>query len=293
MKKIQKQTKRLNSLRTTLGPYARQRRDASFAMHPFTRTARAGELEFIVDKLADVDALSKEAFEGDAFRATRLSLDPLAASYKAGRWMSRDTAAVLYTSLARDGALAEIVTLMARNLAKGIGILLLGLGGMGSSLAQVKIGILNDQAGPYSAITGPGSAAAAKLAVEDAGPVLGKPVEIVVGDHQGKPDIGASLAMRWFDVNGVSAIFDIYHSGVALAVQRFAQEKNKVLAISMASSRDIGGKACSPNGFQWANDGYEVANLTIKGASTATPNSWYFLTVDYAAGHSPKRMRAR
>lgn len=42
MKKIQKQTKRLNSLRTTLGPYARQRRDATFAMHPITRAARAG-----------------------------------------------------------------------------------------------------------------------------------------------------------------------------------------------------------------------------------------------------------
>jgi hypothetical protein len=61
------------------------------------------------DLLDRLDALPKEAFEGDAFRATRLSLDPLAASYNAGRWMSRDTAAVLYTSLARDGALAEIV----------------------------------------------------------------------------------------------------------------------------------------------------------------------------------------
>lgn len=150
----------------------------------------------------------------------------------------------------------------------------------------VKIGVLNDQAGPYSAITGAGSAAAARLAIEDAGPVLGKPVELVVGDHGGKPDVGATLARRWYDQDGVSAIFDIYHSGVALAVQRFAQEKDKVLAISMASSRDIGGKSCSPNGFQWANDGYAVANLTIKGAAAAQPNSWYFLTVDYAAGHS-------
>ena len=150
----------------------------------------------------------------------------------------------------------------------------------------VKIGILNDQAGVYSSITGPGSAAAARLAIEDAGPVLGKPVELVVGDHAAKPDVGATLARRWYDQDGVSAIFDIYHSGVALAVQRFAQEKDKILVVSMASSRDIGGKACSPNGFQWANDGYAVANLTIKGASAAQPNAWYFLTVDYAAGHS-------
>ena len=54
----------------------------------------------------------------------------------------------------------------------------------------------------------------------------------------------------------------------------------------MASSRDIGGKSCSPNGMQWANDGYEVANLTVKGASGDKPTSWYFLTVNYTAGHS-------
>ena len=174
---------------------------------------------------------------------------------------------------------------------KGLAALIVAAATAGSVFAQadkaVKIGILNDQAGPYSAISGPGSAAAARLAIEDVGgTLLGKPIEIVVGDHGGKPDIGASLARRWYDQDGVTAIFDIYHSGVALAVQRFAQEKDKLLFVSMASSRDIGGKACAPNGFQWANDGYAVANLTIKGASAAQPNTWYFLTVDYAAGHS-------
>jgi branched-chain amino acid transport system substrate-binding protein len=73
---------------------------------------------------------------------------------------------------------------------------------------------------------------------------------------------------------------------VSLAVQKVAEEKGKVLAISMASSRDISGKSCSPNGMQFANDGYSVANLTIKGAAATKPNTWYFLTVDYAAGHS-------
>lgn len=158
--------------------------------------------------------------------------------------------------------------------------------GWAQSDKPVKIGVLNDQTGVYSSITGPGSAAAARLAIEDAGLVLGKPVELVVGDHASKPDIGATMARRWFDQDGVSAVFDIYNSAVALAVQRFAHEKDKILVVSMASSRDIGGKSCSPNGFQWANDGYSVANLTIKGASAVQPNTWFFLTVDYAAGHS-------
>lgn len=60
------------------------------------------------DLLDQLDALPKTAFDGEVFRATRQALDPLASSYSSGRWMMRDGAGVLYTSLAREGALAEI-----------------------------------------------------------------------------------------------------------------------------------------------------------------------------------------
>jgi branched-chain amino acid transport system substrate-binding protein len=168
--------------------------------------------------------------------------------------------------------------------------LLAAIACIGSAAAQdrpVKVGILNDQASVYSAITGPGSVAAARLAIEDmGGSLFGKPIELVSADHGHKPDLGSAIARRWFDTEGVDAIFDIYSSGVALAVQGIAEQKNKLLVVSMASSRDISGKSCSPNGMQWANDGYEVANLTIKGSSGDKPTSWFFLTVDYTAGHS-------
>jgi branched-chain amino acid transport system substrate-binding protein len=168
--------------------------------------------------------------------------------------------------------------------------LLATIASIGNASAQdrpVKVGILNDQASVYSAITGPGSVAAARLAIEDiGGSLFGKPIELVSADHGHKPDLGSAIARRWFDTEGVDAIFDIYSSGVALAVQGIAEQKNKLLVVSMASSRDISGKSCSPNGMQWANDGYEVANLTIKGSSGDKPTSWFFLTVDYTAGHS-------
>lgn len=169
----------------------------------------------------------------------------------------------------------------------GLASLVVQVGPSGAQSGQpVKIGILNDQNSVYSSITGQGSVAAAKLAIENAGPVLGQPVELVFADHTHKPDVGSAIARRWFDVEGVDAIFDIYSSGVALAVQKLADEKDKLLVVSMASSGLISGKSCSPNGMQWANDGYAVANLTIKGASGAQPTSWFFLTVDYTAGHS-------
>ena len=157
------------------------------------------------------------------------------------------------------------------------------------ALAQtkaVKIGVLNDQGGPYSSVTGPGAVAAARMAIEDVGgAVLGKPVELVAADHQHKPDVGSAIARRWYDAEGVDAVFDIYNSGVALAVQRLAQEKNKVL-ISSVNTAEITGKSCAANGLQWGGDGYALANLTVKGAYKGKPESWYFLTVDYAAGHS-------
>jgi branched-chain amino acid transport system substrate-binding protein len=179
---------------------------------------------------------------------------------------------------------------MKRRIASILAVVLSPFAMIGASNAQdkpVKIGILNDQASVYSSITGPGSVAAARLAIEDmGGTMFGKPIELVFADHAHKPDLGSAIARKWFDTEGVDAIFDIYSSGVALAVQGIAEQKDKILVVSMASSRDISGKSCSPNGMQWANDGYEVANLTIKGASGDKPTSWYFLTVDYAAGHS-------
>jgi branched-chain amino acid transport system substrate-binding protein len=176
--------------------------------------------------------------------------------------------------------------------ALGLAAALAVAGGLpGGAAAQnagpIRIGVLNDQAGPYSSITGIGSVAAARMAIQDlGGTVLGRPVEVLSADHQHKPDLGSSLAREWFDVQGVRAIFDIYSSGVALAVQKVAQDKDRLLVVSMASSGLIGGAQCSPNGMQWANDGYAVSNLTARGGAGGGENSWFFLTVDYAAGHS-------
>ena len=153
----------------------------------------------------------------------------------------------------------------------------------------VKIGVLNDQGGPYSSITGPGAVAAARLAIEDAGGTLfGKPIELVSADHQHKPDVGSAIARRWYDAEGVGAIFDIYNSGVALAVQKLAEEKNKIV-VSTVNTLDITGKSCSANGMQWGADSYAHSNITVKGAYKGKPESWYFITVDYSAGHSMEK----
>jgi branched-chain amino acid transport system substrate-binding protein len=152
--------------------------------------------------------------------------------------------------------------------------------------APVRIGILNDQAGPYADFGGKTSVTAAQMAVEDfGGKVLGRPVEIVVGDHQNKPDVAAGITRRWFDLDNVSAVADLTNSAVALAVQKIAQEQGKVtLAVGPATTR-LTNEDCSPTGFHWAFDTYSQAVGTARAIVSQGGKSWFILAADYAFGH--------
>ena len=138
-----------------------------------------------------------------------------------------------------------------------------------SALAQaptaIRIGILNDQSGPYADFGGKTSVTAAQMAIEDfGGKVLGKQVELVIGDHQNKPDVAANIARRWFDIENVSAIAELTNSAVALAVQKIANDQGKItLAVGPATTR-LTNEDCSPTGFHWAFDTYSQAVGTAR-----------------------------
>jgi len=152
----------------------------------------------------------------------------------------------------------------------------------------VKIGVLDDMSGPYADIQGPGDVVAVKMAVEDfGGKVDGKPIEVVSADLQNKADVGSAIARRWFDVEGVDAILGLGNSAVALAVQGIAQEKNRIAITTAAGSTALTGKACSPNGVHWVYDTYALAKGTASAMiKQGGANSWFFITADYAFGHS-------
>src|SRR5262245_15620726 len=127
----------------------------------------------------------------------------------------------------------------------------------GSAHAQytegiVKIGVLSDMSSLYSDLTGAGSVAAARLAVEDFGAAAkGIKVEIISGDHQNKADIGSSVANSWFDVEKVDVIVDVPNSAVALAVSEIARQKNKLFLVSGAATSDLTGPKCNANTIHW------------------------------------------
>jgi branched-chain amino acid transport system substrate-binding protein len=155
---------------------------------------------------------------------------------------------------------------------------------------NVKIGVLTDMSGLYSGIGGPGSVAAAKLAIADFRPEAhGMKVDLVVGDHQNKPDIGAGIVRQWYDVDGVDAVVDVPNSGVALAVNEVTREKNKVFLVSNAATSDLTGPKCSPNTVHWTYDTWMLAHGTGSAVVKNGGTTWFFLTADYAFGHALER----
>lgn len=152
---------------------------------------------------------------------------------------------------------------------------------------RIKIGVLSDLAGLYSDINGEGSAMAARLAAEEFGNAInGVPVEIVVADHQNKPDVAASIARKWIDTEQVDVIADVPNSAAALAVQDITRERKRIFLMSGPGSVDLTGKACSPYGFMWTWDTYSVSASTARALVGQGQTSWFFITADYAFGHS-------
>jgi len=163
----------------------------------------------------------------------------------------------------------------------------------GTAQAQqvtVKIGVMSDMSSLYADIGGPGSTAAAKLAIADftkANPNV--KVDLLSADHQNKADVGSSVVNQWFDVERVDMVVDVPNSGVALAVSEIARSKNKVFIVSGAAASDLTGGKCNANTVHWTYDTWMLANGTGTAMVKTGGDSWFFLTADYAFGHALDR----
>ena len=151
----------------------------------------------------------------------------------------------------------------------------------------VRIGVLTDMSGVFSANVGPGSVLATKLAIEEfGGKVAGKPIEMLFADHLNKADIGAARAREWMDRNGVDVVTELGNSAVALAVMNVAAEKNRVTMVAGAGATRITGEDCKPNNVMWVYDTYALAKVGTLPLVQDGAKKWYFITADYAFGHS-------
>jgi branched-chain amino acid transport system substrate-binding protein len=174
-------------------------------------------------------------------------------------------------------------------LASALAILVLGASTAAAQISDnvVRIGVMNDQSGLYADLGGPGSVIAARMAAEDAGgAVLGKPIDIVVADHQNKADVGVAIARRWFESEGVDLAIGFDHSAVALGVEQLAAQYNRIAIAGAVGSTAFTGKNCTPNEASWIYDSYALTTSLAKSTVAEGRDTWFFITVDYTFGHS-------
>ena len=152
---------------------------------------------------------------------------------------------------------------------------------------EVRIGYLADMSGTYSGLAGPGGLEAAKMAIEDfGGKVNGKKITIVSADDQNKPDIGANKVRQWIDVNNVDMVAGMVSSAVTIAVNKVVESKDKISLVSGSASSSITNQYCTPNSIHYVYDTYALAHGTGEAVVKEGGDSWFFLTADYAFGHS-------
>src|SRR5450432_226413 len=149
----------------------------------------------------------------------------------------------------------------------------------------IKIGFISDLSGLYADIDGPAGAEAIKMAIADmGGAIAGKKIEILVADHQNKPDVAAAKAREWFDTQGVDMLIGGTNSGTNLAMAKIALEKKKLFISVGAATSALTNEQCSPYTIHYAYDTTALAKGTGNAVVKAGGKSWYFLTADYAFG---------
>jgi branched-chain amino acid transport system substrate-binding protein len=154
----------------------------------------------------------------------------------------------------------------------------------------VRIGLLSDMGGPYRDVGGPGNRVAVEMAIQDfGGSVLDRPIEVLQGDDQNKPDVSSSLAREWIDNQGVDVLADGAASSAGLAIQQVCREKKRIYLITGPATSDMTGKQCSPFGIHFCYDTYALAHGTGASLTKAGGDTWFFITADYAFGYALER----
>ncbi len=152
---------------------------------------------------------------------------------------------------------------------------------------KIVIGFVTDMSSLYSDIDGPGGVEAIRMAIADMQKEFpGKKIELVFADHQNKADIASAKVREWIDQGGADVIIGGTNSSTALASAKIAAEKKRpYIQVGAASSR-LTNEDCTPYTVHYAYDTIALANGTGAAVVKSGGKSWFFLTADYAFGHS-------
>lgn len=152
----------------------------------------------------------------------------------------------------------------------------------------IKIGMIDPITGVYSAPAN-SEVEGAKFAVDELnkkGGILGRQVQLLVEDSANDVGTGVQKARKLIDRDNVNFIFADVNSAIAYAVAGVTNEK-KILHIVPGGHTDpVTGKDCKWNVFRVCNTTAMDANAIADTLISKFGNKWYFLTPDYAYGHT-------
>lgn len=150
---------------------------------------------------------------------------------------------------------------------------------------RIVIGVLGDHSSAYADAGGPKLLEAVKMAAEEiGGTVAGRKIEVLSADSQLKPDIAASIARKWFEVDGVDVIVDLPSTAMALSVGQLAQDMGKIALLTSPAGSNLTNKDCRPNAIHWTYDTYAIARSIGKALVDSGKTKWFFITADYSFG---------
>ncbi|MEO8156978.1 MAG: ABC transporter substrate-binding protein [Betaproteobacteria bacterium] len=152
----------------------------------------------------------------------------------------------------------------------------------------VRLGMVDPLTGVYAAIA-ESEVAGARLAVEDInkkGGILGRPVELLVEDSANNVGTGVQKVRKLIDRDKVNCVIGDVNSGIALAMAAVTAEKRVLHIVSGGHSDAVTGKDCHWNVYRICNATTMGVNAIADTLMEKFGKKWYFLTPDYAYGHS-------
>ena len=152
----------------------------------------------------------------------------------------------------------------------------------------IRLGMVDPLTGVYAAIA-QSEVAGARLAVEDinkTGGILGRPIELLVEDSANNVGTGVQKTRKLIDRDQVNCIIGDVNSGISLAMAGVTSEKRVLHIVSGGHTDAVTGKDCHWNVFRVCNTTTMDVNAIADTLLDKFGKKWYFLTPDYAYGHS-------
>jgi branched-chain amino acid transport system substrate-binding protein len=152
----------------------------------------------------------------------------------------------------------------------------------------VKIGMVDPLTGVLSALA-QSEVEGAKYAVEEVnkqGGVLGRPVELFVEDSANDVGTGVEKTLKLINRDKVDVIFGDVNSAIAYAMSQVTNQHKIYHIVPGGHTDPITGTSCKWNVFRICNTTTMDANAISNELMQRFGKRWYFITPDYAYGHT-------